>query len=98
MLARCWTPICKVTRIEQTAQRFLVARDLYPSFTLVELFDQATMLLELLMVHQENDSSVISAYGLDWEEMPAASCVERFLQMYQRLARIFYVNRRKYYV
>ena len=50
-------------KIEQTAQAILDARNLYPDSSLADLYDETTMPPELRKAHQENDKTVMRAYG-----------------------------------
>ena len=56
--------------IEQTAQAILDARALYPDNSLADLYDELTMPPELRRAHQQNDISVMHAYG--WKKGDAA--------------------------
>lgn len=51
--------------IEQTALAILDARNLHPESTLADLYDQATMPVELLRAHQNNDRAVANAFGIN---------------------------------
>ena len=78
-------PWCaRVSSIEQTAQRILDARELYPDWTLAALYDPNEMPLELRAAHDANDQAVMSAYGFD-PSMSEAEIVARLMDMYQRL-------------
>ena len=50
--------------ISRTAQAILDARALYPECSLADLYDKATMPVELRRAHQANDRAVMRAYGL----------------------------------
>ena len=52
------------SKIEQTAQAILDARALYPDSSLADLYDELTMPPELRKAHQDNDRTVLAAYGL----------------------------------
>ncbi|MBR1792920.1 MAG: methylase [Bacteroidales bacterium] len=52
------------SQIEQTAQRILDVRALYPDSSLADLYDTLTMPPELRRAHQDNDRAVMEAYGL----------------------------------
>ena len=60
--------------IEETAQGILDARALYPDSTLADLYDKASMPVELLRAHQQNDRAVAEAFGipLDWDDEQTA--------------------------
>ena len=71
--------------IEQTAQRILDARTLYPDSSLADLYDERTMPPELRKAHQENDKAVMQAYGfnLKWlNDDTEAPIVEELFKMY----------------
>ena len=73
------------SRIEQTAQAILDARDLYPECSLADLYDEATMPPELRKAHQQNDKAVMQAYGF-WGKLNSESaCVAELMRMYQGL-------------
>ena len=50
-------------KIEQTAQAILDARTKYPDSSLADLYDEATMPLDLRKAHAANDKAVMTAYG-----------------------------------
>lgn len=73
------------SRIEQTAQAILDARELYPDCSLADLYDEATMPPELRKAHQQNDKTVMQAYGF-WGKLNSESaCVAELMRMYQGL-------------
>ena len=71
--------------IEQTAQKILDARNLYPDASLADMYDETTMPPELRKSHQANDRAVMQAYGFDVGGMTEAACVAELMKMYQRL-------------
>ena len=71
-------------KIEQTAQKILDARALFPDSSLADLYDPLTMPLELRRAHTENDKAVMSAYGFSIK-MTEAECVSELMKMYQKL-------------
>lgn len=73
-------------KIEKTAQAILDARDLYPTSSLADLYDELTMPVELRRAHQENDKAVMESYGFDWRTMTESGCVAELMKMYQNLA------------
>ncbi len=74
------------SRIEQTAQAILDARELYPDCSLADLYDEATMPPELRKAHQQNDKAVMQAYGF-WGKLNSESaCVAELMRMYQLLS------------
>jgi hypothetical protein len=73
------------SKIEQTAQAILDARELYPDCSLADLYDEATMPPELRKAHQQNDKAVMQAYGF-WGKLNSESaCVAELMRMYQGL-------------
>ena len=72
-------------KIEQTAQRILDARALYPNSSLADLYDPIAMPAELLKAHTANDKAVMQAYGFNIREMTEESCVAALMKMYQQL-------------
>ena len=71
-------------KIEATAQNILDARALYPNNSLADLYDETTMPIELRRAHQENDRTVMQAYGFKIG-MKESECVTELLKMYQEL-------------
>lgn len=65
----------------------LDARALYPDCSLADLYDPLTMPPELHKVHQENDKTVMQAYGLDVKNTSEADCVAFLMKMYQELTK-----------
>ncbi len=74
-------------KIEQTAQAILDARALYPDCSLADLYDELTMPPELRKAHQNNDRTVMQAYGFDVKTMTESSCVAELMKMYQVLTK-----------
>lgn len=72
-------------KIEKTGQAILDARNLYPTSSLADLYDELTMPVELRRAHQENDKAVMEAYGFDWRTMTESECVAELMKMYQDL-------------
>ena len=73
------------TKIEQTAQAILDARNLYPDCSLADLYDEVTMPPELRRAHQANDKAVMQAYGFDIKTTTETTCVAELMKMYQGL-------------
>ena len=72
-------------KIEKTAQGILDARALYPDSSLADLYDEATMPIELRKAHRANDRAVMEAYGF-WGKLNSESeCVAELMKMYQEL-------------
>ena len=72
-------------KIERTAQGILDARALYPDSSLADLYDELTMPSELRRAHQDNDRTVMNAYGFDIKTTTESSCVAELMRMYQKL-------------
>ena len=73
-------------KIEQTAQRILDARALYPDSSLADLYDELTMPVELRKAHQDNDRAVMEAYGFPVKSsFTESQCVAELFIRYQEL-------------
>ena len=72
-------------KIEQTAQAILDARNKFPDCSLADLYDEAAMPPELRKAHQENDRTVMAAYGFNIK-MSESECVAELFKMYQKMA------------
>ena len=73
-------------KIEQTAQRILDARALYPDSSLADLYDELTMPIELRKAHQDNDRAVMEAYGFPVKSSFTESrCVAELFKLYKQL-------------
>lgn len=75
------------TRIEQTAQGILDARDLYPNSSLAALYDNVAMPIELRKAHQANDRAVMQAYGLPVKDTTESDCVAFLMKKYSELTK-----------
>ncbi len=73
-------------RIEETAQKILDARSLYPDWTLAALYDEEKMPVELRAAHRANDCAVLDAYGFA-RDMSEAEIVSRLMEIYRRLSK-----------
>ena len=76
------------TKIEQTAQAILDARELYPNDSLAALYNETFMPPELRKAHQQNDMAVLAAYGIKKGDPAYASesaCVAFLMKRYQEL-------------
>ncbi|MCM1316058.1 MAG: hypothetical protein NC244_11900 [Alistipes senegalensis] len=71
-------------RIERTARAILDARNLYPTCTLADLYDELTMPPELRKAHQANDIAVMTAYGFNIK-ITESECVAELMKLYQKL-------------
>ena len=74
-------------KIEQTAQAILDARAKYPDCSLADLYDEVTMPPELRKAHQDNDRSVMQAYGFVPGKTTESECVAKLFERYQELAK-----------
>ena len=72
-------------KIEKAAQSILDARALYPESTLSDLYDEISMPVELRKAHQENDKSVMEAYGMKVGETTESDSVTQLFKMYEKL-------------
>ena len=70
--------------IDQTAQKILDARKLYPESSLADLYNDILMPPELRKAHQANDRAVMKAYGFDFK-LTEAEIVAELMKMYQKL-------------
>ena len=73
-------------KIEQTAQAILDARNLYPTSSLADLYDETVMPPELRKAHRTNDAAVLEAYGFP-KDAPESDIVARLFKMYQDLTK-----------
>ena len=73
-------------KIEQTAQAILDARTKYPDASLADLYDETTMPTELRKAHQENDRTVMQAYGYSIK-MTENEVVAELFKLYEKLAK-----------
>ncbi|MBR0096742.1 MAG: hypothetical protein IJP88_06145 [Synergistaceae bacterium] len=71
-------------KIEQTAQKILDARALYPESSLADLYNDVTMPVELRKAHKLNDAAVCEAYNFD-KDISEADIVSNLMRMYQEL-------------
>ena len=69
-------------KIEKTAQGILDARALFSNASLADLYDEATMPIELRKAHRENDKAVMEAYGFK-AGMEESEIVAELFRMYQ---------------
>ena len=72
------------SKIEQTAQKILDARALYPDSSLADLYDATLMPVELRRAHRANDEAVLAAYG--WpKDLQESEIVERLFGLYETM-------------
>ncbi|MBQ8691512.1 MAG: class I SAM-dependent DNA methyltransferase [Synergistaceae bacterium] len=72
-------------KIEQSAQKILDARALYPNSSLADLYDDLLMPAELRKAHKLNDIAVCEAYGFD-KNISEADIVAKLMRLYQELS------------
>ena len=70
------------SKIEETAQAILDARELYPDSSLADLYDETLMPAELLKAHRANDRAVMNAYGFTKKGMTESECVSELMKLY----------------
>ena len=76
------------SKIEQTAQAILDARELYSECSFADMYgEKMYMFPKLLQAHQANDRAVMQAYGFDVKTMTESSCVAELMKMYQELTK-----------
>ena len=73
-------------RIEETAQKILDARALFPDSSLAQLYDDDKMPVELRKAHRTNDAAVLEAYGFP-KDASESDIVARLFKMYQELTK-----------
>ncbi|MBQ3873123.1 MAG: methylase [Bacteroidales bacterium] len=71
-------------KIEQTAQAILEAREIYPTESLADLYDDTVMPPELRKAHRANDAAVLEAYGFP-KDATESDIVARLFKMYREL-------------
>ena len=76
-------------KIEQSAQAILDARAKYPDSSLADLYDEVSMPFDLRKAHQENDQSVMQAYGFSSKisENQESLIVAELFKRYQELTK-----------
>lgn len=73
-------------RIERCAWAILDARARCPEASLADLYDELAMPADLRRAHQENDKTVMSAYGWEWRGMTESECVAALMELYAKLS------------
>ena len=71
-------------KIEQSAQKILDARALYPNSSLADLYDDLLMPPELRKAHKLNDIAVCEAYSFD-KSISEDEIVAKLMRLYQEL-------------
>ena len=73
-----------IEKISATAQAILDARNLYPTSSLADLYDEVAMPPELRKAHRANDAAVLEAYGFP-KDASESDIVARLFKIYQEL-------------
>jgi len=73
------------TKLNQTGQAILDARELYPKMNLADLYNELIMPPELRKAHQENDRAVMEAYGMPVGNTSESDSVETLFNMYNSI-------------
>ena len=74
----------KKSKIEQTAQAILNARELYPEASFADMYGNLFLFPELQKAHRANDAAVLEAYGFP-KNASENEIVARLFRMYQEL-------------
>ena len=74
----------QVTKISQTAQAILEARELYPTVSFAEMYGKMILFPDLMKAHRANDAAVLEAYGFP-KDASESEIVARLFKMYQEL-------------
>lgn len=72
------------SKIEETAQSILDAREKYPDASMADLYGNLVLFPELMKAHRANDAAVLEAYGFP-KDATEADIVARLFKMYQEL-------------
>ena len=72
------------TKIEQTAQAILDARQIYPEASFADMYGNLILFPDLMKAHRANDLAVLEAYGFP-KDASEAEIVARLFKMYQEL-------------
>ena len=76
------------SKIEQTAQAILDARELYSECSFADMYgEKMYMFPKLLQAHQANDKAVMQAYGFWGKLNTESACVAELMKMYQKLTK-----------
>lgn len=59
------------------------SREMYPDWSLADLYNELTMPPELRKAHQENDKAVMEVYEFNWRGMTESECVAELMKLYQ---------------
>ena len=78
----------QIVKIEQTAQAILDVRAKYSLSSLADLYDEVTMPTDLRKAHQDNDRSVMQAYGFPVRSsFTESQCVAELFKLYKEKTR-----------
>ena len=72
-------------RITATAQGIIKARENHPDASLSELYDDTFMPSDLRTAHQNNDRTVMAAYGFPIKGFTESDCVAELMKLYQKM-------------
>ena len=72
------------TKIEETAQSILDAREKYPDASMADLYGNLVLFPDLMKAHRANDVAVIEAYGFP-KDITELEIVAELFKMYQEL-------------
>jgi hypothetical protein len=72
------------SRIEQTAQAILDARQIYPEASFADMYGNLILFPDLMKAHRANDLAVLEAYGFP-KDASESEIVARLFKMYQEL-------------
>ncbi len=72
------------TRIKETAQAILDARQAYPDASMADLYGNLIVFPDLIKAHRANDAAVLDAYGFP-KDATESDIVARLFKMYQEL-------------
>lgn len=72
------------SKIEQTAQSILDARQIYPEASLADMYGNLVLFPELMKAHRANDLAVLEAYGFP-KDATESEIVASLFKMYQEL-------------
>ena len=72
------------SKIEQTAQAILDARQIYPEASFADMYGNLILFPDLMKAHRANDLAVLEAYGFP-KDASESEIVARLFKMYQKL-------------
>jgi cytosine/adenosine deaminase-related metal-dependent hydrolase len=72
------------SKIEETAQSILDAREKYPDASMADLYGNLVLFPELMKAHRANDAAVLEAYGFP-KDVTESEIVSRLFKMYKKL-------------